>query len=348
MTKSHLPIRAGFSHGVVVAVCAVACLVTSAITNGVDTEQETQAESQSERHTFTSNANGQYSFNTGVVRGKVGGEDKTIGLSSLVYVPSGIRLDGRSGIFSYYRVFTTNKRYGHAAWDWPSESKLLPDGAVQILWPKGKDRPFEMTAVYRWKDKLTLDVKTIVTPQKDLSKFEVFLASYFHESFPSPYVYVGSSPEDQGKAGFLMAKKSFGMWQMSPRNKDVLQIIRDGRWRKEPSPVDWVIMPYLAAPIAVRRSDVGDLAVILMAPPDDCFAIATPYRGETHYSLYLSLFGRDIKAGETAAARSRLVIAGGVSGQEILDLYRKYIEELRECDASGFNDGAHQHGKRSR
>ncbi|MHC4214483.1 MAG: hypothetical protein ACYSWP_14050, partial [Planctomycetota bacterium] len=196
--------------------------------------------------------------------------------------------------------------------------------------------------------KLTLDVKTIVTPQKDLSKFEVFLASYFHESFSSPYVYVGSSPEDQGKGGFLMARKSFGIWQMSPRNKDVLQIIRDGRWRKDPNPVDWVIMPYLAAPIAVRRSDVGDLAVILMAPPDDCFAIAAPYRGEKHYSLYLSLFGRDIKAGETAAARSRLVIAGGLSDQEILDLYRKYIEELRQCAASGFNDGAHQLGKRSR
>jgi len=108
MAKSHLPIRVGFSHGVVVAVCAVACLVISAITNGVDTEQETQAESQSERHTFTSNANGQYSFNTGVVRGKVGGEDKTIGLSSLVYVPSGTRLDGRNqnyyptGRFRFY------------------------------------------------------------------------------------------------------------------------------------------------------------------------------------------------------------------------------------------------------
>ncbi|MHC4240637.1 MAG: hypothetical protein ACYSUC_12975, partial [Planctomycetota bacterium] len=62
--------------------------------------------------------------------------------------------------------------------------------------------------------------------------------------------------------------------------------------------------------------------------------------------LYLSLFGRDIKAGETAAARSRLVIAGGVSDQEILDLYQRYIEELRECAASGFNDGAHQLGNK--
>jgi hypothetical protein len=348
MAKSHLLIRAGFIDGVAIAVCALTFLVTSAIANGADTDQETQAENQSDTLAFTSKGNGQYSFNTGVLQGKLGGNDRSIGLSSAVHVPSEAGLSGKFGIFSYYRVFTTNKRYGHAAWDWPSKSKLLTDGAVEIFWPEGEDRPFEMTAVYRWKDKSTLDVKTIVTPQKDLSKFEVFLASYFHESFSSPYVYVGTNPETEGKPGFLMAKKSFGKWQMFPRDQDVPEIIRDGRWQKEPSPVDWVIMPAVAAPIAVRRSNTEDLTVILMAPPDDCFAIATPYRGESHYSLYLSLFGRDIKAGETATARSRLVIAGRVSDQEILHLYRKYIEEFQGCTASGSDDGAHQRGKGSR
>jgi len=348
MAKSHLLIRAGFIDGVAIAVCALTLVVASAITNGADTDQERQAEGQSDTLAFTSQGNGRYSFNTGVLQGKLGGNDRTLGLSSAVHVPSGARLSGKFGVLSYYRVFTTNKRYGHAAWDWPSKSKLLTDGAVEIIWPEGEDRPFEMTAVYRWKDKSTLDVETIVTPHKDLSKFEVFLASYFHESFSSPYVYVGSNPEAQGKAGLLTARESFGKWQMFPRNQDVLEIIHDGRWQKKPSPVDWVIMPAVAAPIAVRRSNAEDLTVILMAPPDDCFAIATPYRGESHYSLYLSLFGRDIKTGETATARSRLVITGRVSDQKILHLYQKYIEELQGCAASGFDDGAHRPGKESR
>jgi len=140
---------------------------------------------------------------------------------------------------------------------------------------------------------------------------------------------VGKNPETKGEPGLLMAKKSFGHWQMFPRDEGVLRIIRDGRWQKEPNPVNWVIMPYLAAPVCLRRNDAADLAVILMAPPDDCFAIATPYGGESHYSLYFSIFGRNVKAGETVRSRCRFVVAAAISNQQILELYQKYIQQLR-------------------
>jgi len=253
-------------------------------------------------------------------------------------------LNGNYGIFSFYRIFTTNKRYGHAAWDWPSVSKLLSDGAVQIVWPEGKDHPFEITATYRLTEETTVDLETTVKAQKDLQQFEVFLASYFHESFPAPYVYADTNQKTKGKPGFLLAEKSFGDWQMFPREKEVLQIIQDGRWDKEPNPVNWKIMPYLAAPVCVRRNEAAGLAVVLMAPRDDCFAIATPYSGEGHYSIYLSLFGRDVKAGETVRSRCRLVVAPkgvpakgrppwdkrttAISNQQILELYQKYIKQL--------------------
>jgi len=285
--------------------------------------------SSSAKFAFTSNDKGEYVFDTGVLLGKLRPDGKSLGLSSVIHLPSGVRLNGRYGIFSYYRTFTTNKRYGHAAWDRPSVSKLLPDGAVEIVWPEGTDNPFEMTATYRLTGKTTVDLETIVKAHKDLSKFEVFLASYFHESFPSPYVYAKTNPQTKGDPGFTPAEKSFGNWQMFPRDEDVLRIIRDGRWQKEPNPVNWVIMPYLAAPVCLRRNDAADLAVVLMAPPDDCFAIATPYRGESHYSLYFSLFGRDVKAGETVRSRCRLVVASALSNQQILDLYKKYIKQLR-------------------
>ena len=347
MAKNHLSIYARFSRGVVVVVCTMTFFVISAITKGGCPGQKAQTEDRSSKLAFTAQGNKEHIFDTGVLRGKIGAEGNAIGLSSLVHVPSGTRLDGLHGIFSYYRVLTTNKRYGDAAWHWPSESTLLPNGEAQILWPEGEDRPFVMTAVYRWKDESTLDVKTIITPQKDLSKFEVFLASYFDESFSSPYVYVEANPVTDGKPGFLMAKKSYGNWQMFLGEKERLQIVRDGRWQKGPNPIEWVLMPCLTAPIAVRRSDAGDLAVVLMAPVADCFAIAAPYRGEMHYSLYLSLFGRDIKKGETAIARSRLVVTSKVSDQEILDLYRKYMEELQGCTTPGFDDGVHEPGKGS-
>ena len=279
---------------------------------------------------FTAKEDGGYEFDTGILCGGLREAGKGLGLTSAVHIPTGTTLNGAYGLLSYYRVFTTNKRYGTAAWSWPSTSKLLPDGAVQVAWPAADDRPFEMVAVYRFDDDSTLDVETIVKAGEDLNKFEVFLASYFHESFPLPKVLVTPDPKIVGKRTFMTAKKSFGDWQMFPRNNEVVPIIRDGRWKKEPNPVDWTIMPPMAKPIAMRRGSKTAPTAILMAPPDDCFAIATPYEGESHYSVYFSLFGRDIEAGQTARARLRLVVKNITSNREILNLYQKYIEEIED------------------
>jgi len=279
---------------------------------------------------FTQRKDGGYEFDTGVLRGRLHEAGKGLGLTSVVHIPTGMKLNGEYGILSYYRVFTTNKRYGHAAWDWPGVSKLLPDGSVQVTWPKADGRPFELVAIYRLYNSFTLDVETIVKAGKDLSKFEVFLASYFHEAFPIPQVFVTPDPEVVGKRIFMTAKKIFGNWQMFPRNYDLLSIIRDGRWQKQPNPVDWKIMPPMAKPIALRRGSKETPAAILMAPADDCFAISTPYEGEGHYSLYFSLFGRDINTGQTAKTRLRLVVKNITSNREIVNLYRKYMREHSE------------------
>lgn len=125
----------------------------------------------------------------------------------------------------------------------------------------------------------------------------------------------------------MAAKKSLGDWQMFPRDAEVVPIIQDGRWKIEPNPVNWTIMPRLKAPIGLRRTANG-LAVIVMAPPEDCFAVATPCEGEAHYSLYLSRFGRDIKAGETVKARSRFTIVPNASDEQVIALYQQYVNEL--------------------
>jgi len=279
---------------------------------------------------FTESKDSGYEFDTGILRGRLREAGKGLGLTLAVHVPTGTKLNGAYGILSYYRVFTTNKRYGTAAWSWPGTSKLLPDGAVQVTWAEADDRPFEMVAIYSFRDDSTLDVETIVKPSKDLSKFEVFLASYFHKAFPLPKVLVTPVPKIVGKRTFMTAKKSFGNWQMFPRDYDVVPIIRDGRWQKQPNPVDWKIMPLMAKPIALRRGSDTAPTAVLMAPQDDCFAIATPYEGEGHYSTYFSLFGRDIKAGQTAKARLRLVVKNISANREILNLYQKYMKDIED------------------
>jgi hypothetical protein len=271
---------------------------------------------------FRPDESGGFRFDTGVLRGQLRPGGKTLGLCSLVHVPSGIMLDrgeGGYGIFSHYRVFTTNKRYGKAAWDWPSSAHLRQDGAVEVTWNTGTNCPFGLRAIYRWTAADTLDLETIVEPIQDLPNFESFLASYFAGRFSNALVYVTEPLPETKTPDFLAATREAGVWQMFPRDAAVLSLIRDGRWQLEPNPVAWTNRPALARPIGLRRDPASGITAALMAPSEDCFAIATPHQTEGHYSLYLSLFGRNLKAGEPASARARLLVLDVFSKASILD-----------------------------
>jgi hypothetical protein len=258
---------------------------------------------------FKPAANGEFTFDTGILRGKLRAGGKSLGLSSVVHVPTGRRLDRSNGLFSHYRVFSKGVRYGAGAWDWPSTARLLDDGAVEVNWPTSTNRPFAMKAVYRWRGPAMLELDTIVEPQAELSGFEVFLASYFDEAFTNAFALVEESPQSGGNPDLLAARQSFGDWLMFPRSPDVVPLIQDGRWKLEPNPVNWTIMPPLERPVSVRHDPKSGLTAILSAAADDSFAIGMPHQTEGHYSVYLSLFGRDLKAGESVRAKARLSIA---------------------------------------
>ncbi len=277
---------------------------------------------------FSKGSSNEFNFDTGVLRGVLRAGGKSMGLSSVTHVPSGTRLDRSMGLFSHYRVFTSNHRYGTAAWDWPSEAELGANGSVKIHWPATPDRPFELRAVYRWTTPDTLDLETSVEAKGQLEKFESFLASYFGEEFTNCLIYVGPSADDAHPQGFMAAERSFGVWQAFPRDELAVAIIQDGRWKIEPNPVNWFIMPRLARPLGIRRSPTTGLTAVLMAPTQDCFALLTPHQSEPHDSLYLCLFGRDLKPGEHATARARLRIGSQLSEPDCKRAYDDYVKAL--------------------
>ena len=269
----------------------------------------------------------QYAFDTGALRGTLRFEGRSLGLTPIVDVQSAAAIAGGHGLFSHYRLLDAETRYGHGAWDWPSTARLLPGGAVEANWKADAEHPFDMRAVYRFTAPGVFDVTTSVVPRRDLRRLEVFLASYFH-GFATSRVYVKGHAETGGKPGFLEAKRSMAVWQMFPRDEAAAKIITDGRWRRPPNPVDWKIMPALAMPLAMRRDAASGMTALVMAPPEDCFAISTPFSGEGHRSLYLSLFGRDVAAGQTATTRSRLLIGREISDERAVALCEEYVKEL--------------------
>jgi hypothetical protein len=267
---------------------------------------------------FASRSDGGFGFDTGIIRGRLRAEGESLGLQQVAYARTGQRLDRGNGLLSPYRLFSSGKRYGTAAWDWESAARLLDDGSVQVTWTDAPG-PFVFAAIYRIVDPSTVELETRVTAREDLPAFECFVASYFHERFTNSAVCVATNTAAPER--FAEAARDAGEWQMFPRDPEAARLIRDGRWRLGENPVDWTIRDAFALPLARRRAPASGLSGILMSPPGDCFAIATPHQTEAHHALYFSLFGNRVAAGETAVARVRWSLVVARSDDALLNQY---------------------------
>jgi len=269
---------------------------------------------------------GEYHVDTETLHGTLGEDGRSFGLHPLHHAPSGISLTGAAfGIGNYYRVFTTNQRYDDLR-ELPVETSLESPDTVRVHWPATEDQPFALTGVYRWVAPDTLDIETIVEAEADLPDFDVFLASYLSSAFPASSVYAQTG---QQETGFITAEQEEGVWQVFPRDGEALAIVQDGRWEIPPSPVDWAVRPDFAEALIYRRAEDSDLTVAMMGQPEDCFALFSPERGEGHYSMYLSLFGRTIEAGETASTTVR-VIVDALDEDALLERYQDFLDEHSE------------------
>jgi hypothetical protein len=170
---------------------------------------------------------------------------------------------------------------------------------------------------------------TTVIAARRLQKFEVFLASYF-QGFADSFVYVRGCSATGGLPGFLKAEEKNGVWQMFPRDEAAIQTIRDGRWSRPPHPVEWAIMPFFEYPLAIRRDSETGLVAAIMSRSQECFAVATPYSGEGHRSIYFSLFGQDLEPEQPVTASLRLVIGQSLDDEAIVRRYHSYVSEEQQ------------------
>lgn len=308
--------------------CILAFLVLAVVSSAMADEPQ---------QSFQVESDGIYVFNTGTLRGRLRLNGQNQGISELIHVPSGQEItygDRKLPVLSHYRLFTTGTRYGHAARDWPTECHLLSDGSVEAEFRPTEDYPFAMKAVFRLGEANAIDVETIVTAKQDLARFEVFLSNYFGDGYDAS-VYVIHSLRSPGQPFFLRADHNplvAGNYLLFPRDRESLLDVFDGRWQQPPNPVEWCITRYLAAPVGVRRHKETGLTAVVMAAPEDCFAVSTPYNQEppdgvaNHRSLYLSLFGRDVCKGETVRASCRLQILATPTDEAVEQCYHSYVQ----------------------
>jgi hypothetical protein len=284
---------------------------------------------------FQPKEKGVYAFNTPTVNGVLNAGKMPQGVVSLIDAKSKKEVVLPPGIMGYYRLMTTNDRWGTSFRQWPSQDQLLPDGSVQITWPPAEDHPVELIANYKWVGPNTLDLKTTVTSKRNLRRAEVFIGSYFSNDM-NAFVYAKPTQHSPEKPSFIPARVNAlldGCYLAFPRNSMSAQLFFDGRWDKGNNPAHFSVTRFYDLPMAMRVDPKTKLGVLLMGRPETCFGVAMSYDKEppdgvaNHSSLYFSEFGVDLVPGQTVHSVHRMVIDYDITEAKALSFYEKYIKE---------------------
>ena len=274
---------------------------------------------------FTEDGQGYLRFDTGIVKGRLKKDGNGDFFKPISFVDPAVPMDNNRGLLVPYRFLTPRKRYGFGSWEWPRTGRILPDGAAELAWAEAPGRPFRFTATYAWTAANTLDLRIAFTPAENLEKFELFVGSYLKQ-FTKAVVYVKDSGD--GEPGFVDTPGGKGKKQLFPRDEGVVPMIRDGRWQHPPYPNDWTFRSWLQAPLGVKSQPKTGVAVVIMAPPEDCFAVSMFEQNAPLGCYYLSLFGKDVKKGQTLVGRARMVFGKNITNEDALRMYREYLDTL--------------------
>ncbi|NRB75359.1 MAG: lactonase family protein [Verrucomicrobiales bacterium] len=220
------------------------------------------------------------------------------------------------GLLNLYRIYGVNETFGALRND---EAEVVPqeDGA-RLTWPASEARPIAISATYTISGQSQIDVLLEATPTRDIKNFEILPATYLPvewekfvylqgESAPEPTLLRPSGNEDDDL--------KYPFYSMSKSDRDAQE--KSGRTT---STWQWKsILPEPLAALPIVFCGDNKVQVIQFAAPDSVSAVCATPKPEAgdpeewnsvgqHSALYFSLFGRDVKAGETVSSKIRLLV----------------------------------------
>ena len=305
------------------------------------------------------------------------------GLRELKFVPTGknphapeSKVGSRrrhQGMMNLYRVYSATETLGSLRDD-PAEVEELPDGA-KLTWPASEKRPAKISATWRISGPAQIDLTIEAEPEKDLKNFEILIANYVdvhmakgiyraNEGHPIPTEL--QSPKDP------VAADLYPFFPLTARDRQAQaqsgRIHSSWKWKSR------VAAANAALPIAFAGD--GRMQIVLLGDPNSTSALCVTPKPEgnappeewnsveQHSALYLSLFCRNLKAGERHRAHARLVFLtkSENAAQSHQELYRDFLADISQESAASsetlpfpqnrlrdfYGDQARQHLRRGR
>jgi hypothetical protein len=126
-----------------------------------------------------------------------------------------------------------------------------------------------------------------------------------------------------------------GIWPFFPRDEADANLLTDGRHQKGRWYWRMAVGRRYGMPMAFFNK--GEVDVLVMGRPEDVYAVGVTYEGDpetdnvaAHRSLYLSMFGEDLVAGEGRRTQMRMIIGEFGSDQnKHAALYEAFLNDVK-------------------
>lgn len=260
--------------------------------------------------------------------------------SNVIHKPSGLKIspDGDSmagtGMLNFFRVLIEG---GYLTELRVEEPLLEPteDGII-FTWMPTIRRQAKVKVKFTFRQPNIIDMDMWVETLTNYPGFEILLSAYMAPGFESG-VYVakeefGAIESEQIR--LVDQPMIHGIWPFFPRDEAGANLLTDGRHQKGRWFWRMAIGRRYAMPLAFFSKNKVD--AILMGRPEDIYAVGATYKGDAendgvagHRSLYLSLFGENLKAGEGRHTQMRMIIDDFASDAEKhKELYRSFLKDM--------------------
>jgi hypothetical protein len=80
-----------------------------------------------------------------------------------------------------------------------------------------------------------------------------------------------------------------------------------------------------AIPLGLRQEPKSGATVLMLAPPQDCFALSMSQQESGLGADYLSLFGQDARRGQALTAHGRMVVGRRITTEQAVTKYREFL-----------------------
>jgi len=254
--------------------------------------------------------------------------------SNTLISPDGSGME-QVGLLNFFRVLI---RGGYLT-ELREEKPLIKaekDG-VTLTWLPTIRRQANVTVRFTFREPNIIDMDMSVETLTNYPGFEILLSAYLAPGFVSG-AYVAKEefgPVVPEQIRISDQPMIHGVWPFFPRNEAGANLLTDGRHQKGRWYWRMAVGRRYGMPMAFFNK--GEVDVLVMGRPEDVYAVGVTYKGDpetdniaAHRSLYLSMFGEDLVAGEGRRTQMRMIIGKFGSGQnKHASLYQAFLNDVK-------------------